>query len=166
MPTTRTDGARARGRGRTRAQSDRLRYHGHAGAGRQREPAMEETEEMSEPSAGERLTTTTGADGDVVRIEGEVRWEIRPAEGGYYVGECDALDLVLQSNTWAEMMESIVETMDALFGDLCAENELEDFLRERGWVAHGNAFAGAKFDIPVFLLPAEGGRADSAIPVH
>lgn len=97
---------------------------------------------------------------DVVRIEGKVEWEIRIADGYSYVGICDPLGLTLQAETWAAMMEEIGAVQNLLFKDLCETNELDRFLRERGWIAKGEPDVGAIFDLPFFpFLVDEHGRA-------
>ena len=53
----------------------------------------------------------------------------------HWVGICDVLALTVESETWAELMEDIALILDAMFQDLLAGNELDPFLRDRGWTA-------------------------------
>ena len=67
-----------------------------------------------------------------VRIEGNVRRGIQPAEGGCYVGVCDELGLTMQADTRAELMQAIGSTLDMHFKELCEADELDQFLHEHG----------------------------------
>ena len=91
----------------------------------------------------------------VIRIDTQVRWSVVQARGGNWVAVCDPLKLTVQSDTWANLMEDIAQTLDALLKDLLSSNELETFLRERGWVAIGQIPRKPKdvrFDVP--FIPA------------
>ena len=54
----------------------------------------------------------------VVHIEAEIPWRIRRADGDHWVGICDPLSLTVESETWAELMEDIALTLDAVLKDL------------------------------------------------
>ena len=64
----------------------------------------------------------------VMRIDAQIPWRIDRAEGERWVGTCDPLDLTVESETWAELMEDIALTLDAMLRDLLANNELDRFL--------------------------------------
>ena len=64
----------------------------------------------------------------VMRIDTQIPWRIDRAEGERWVGICDPLDLTVESETWAELMEDIALTLDAMLRDLLANNELESIL--------------------------------------
>ena len=73
----------------------------------------------------------------VMRIDAQIPWQIDRAEGERWVGICDPLDLTVESETWAELMEDIALTLDAMLRDLLANDELDRFLLDRGWTANG-----------------------------
>ena len=90
-----------------------------------------------------------------VRIEGKVQWKCAQAEGGNWVGICDALKLTIQAATWADLMEEIGGSLNAIFRDLLKSNELHKFLEDRGWKPLGplpHAGDSINFDIP--FLPS------------
>ena len=88
---------------------------------------------------------------NVVRIEGNVEWRVLETEGGY-LGDCDSLNVVVEAETSPELYEAIGEAITFLLHDLYTDGELENFLQDRGWVAHGELNAESKFDIPLDLL--------------
>ena len=90
----------------------------------------------------------------VVHIEAEVPWRIGRADGERWVGICDPLKLTVESETWAELMEDIALTLDGMLHDLLSNNELDRFLRDRGWTAHGptDDAEAVRFDVP--FIPA------------
>jgi hypothetical protein len=70
----------------------------------------------------------------VVKIEGKnIQWKVFRARGGNWVGVCDPLGLTLQSDTWANLMEDIAHTLNAMLADLVPSGEMQSFLRDRGW---------------------------------
>jgi hypothetical protein len=90
---------------------------------------------------------------NVVRINGSVIWKILKAKGGNWVAICDPLKLTIQSETWADLMEDIGLTLDALLKELHSSNDLENFMREHGWSIIGGIPArprNIRFDLPFF----------------
>jgi hypothetical protein len=69
----------------------------------------------------------------VIRIEGDTQWQTLRAKGGNWVGVCEPLGLTVQSDTWANLMEDIAQTLNAMLNDLVASGDLDRFLRDRGW---------------------------------
>jgi predicted RNase H-like HicB family nuclease len=73
-------------------------------------------------------------------------------KSGNWVAVCDPLELTVQSETWAELMEDIGDTLEMLFQDLLSSNELERFLQDHGWEAVGHIPAQldepVRFDVP------------------
>lgn len=69
----------------------------------------------------------------IVKIEGNIPWRCAQVEGGNWVAVCDPLKLTIQGATWADLMEDIGETLNAVFKDLLRTHELVDFLAARGW---------------------------------
>ncbi len=57
--------------------------------------------------------------------------------------------------TWAELMEDIGHTLDALLKDLLSTNDLNRFLHDHGWkllAAIPNRLEDVRFDVP--FIPA------------
>ena len=103
----------------------------------------------------------------VVHIETEIPWRIDRADGEHWVGVCDPLGLTVESESWAELMEDIALTLDAMLNDLLSSNELDHFLQARGWTAHGPTGDDAesvRFDVP--FIPALVRSDDSTTAVH
>lgn len=89
----------------------------------------------------------------IIRIEGKVRWQTHRAKGGNWVGVCNPLKLTIQSDTWANLMEDIAFTMDAILKDLLSTNEFDKFLRDRGWKLLGPIpvrRVNIRFDLPFY----------------
>ena len=101
----------------------------------------------------------------VVRINGRVDWQCFRANGGNWVAVCEPLKLTLQAETWGNLMEDIALTLDALLKDLLSSNELDRFLRERGWAIVGsipNRRQHVRFDLPFFaaMMGAHGSQTN------
>jgi hypothetical protein len=100
--------------------------------------------------------------GTLVRIEGNLHWGCLRTQSGEWVAVCDPLKLTLQSDTFANLMEDISLTINDVFRDLLASNELDRFLQDRGWHAV-NAIprdpVNVRFDMPFF--PAMMGSRDA-----
>ena len=96
----------------------------------------------------------------VVEIAGQAEWKCFRAKGGNWVAVCDPLHLTVQSETWANLVEDIAHTMNDMFVDLLKSNELEQFLRDRGWQPVGRPLGALKpanvwFDLPFVPRPAD-----------
>lgn len=101
----------------------------------------------------------------LVRIDGNVQWNVFPAKNGAWIGVCDPLKLTVQSETWAELMEDIGQTLNAIMSDLLASNELPKFLQDRGWRVVGaipSRPEEVRFDVPFFpaMMGANGPKAE------
>jgi len=91
----------------------------------------------------------------VVRVDANIQWKILQAKSGEWVGVCDPLKLTVEAETWADLMEDIGHTLDALLKDLLSSNELDRFLRDQGWkllAAIPSRPEGVRFDVP--FIPA------------
>jgi len=89
----------------------------------------------------------------LIRVDAKVQWKCLQGKGGNWVGVCDPLKLTVQAETWAELMEDISLTLDAMLKDLLSSNELERFLKDRGWTLTGaipTRPEGVRFDVPFF----------------
>ena len=94
------------------------------------------------------MTITT-----VVRIRGNLIWQIAPTKTGGWLAVCDPLKLTIESEVFSELMEDISLTLDAIFKDLLVSNELPRFFQEHGWHGIGQIPHGpenVKFDMPFF----------------
>jgi hypothetical protein len=99
-----------------------------------------------------------------VRIEAKLQWGCFRAKGGSWIGVCDPLKLTVQADTWAELMEDIGHTLDAMLSDLLKTNELDKFLREHGWQVRGtipHRPKNVRFDVPFIpaIMAAHGQQA-------
>lgn len=85
---------------------------------------------------------------NVVRVRSDVEWAVVEGTSGYWIGICEPLQLTVQSETYAHLMEDIGLTMDALLKDLIETNELDQFLLSHGWTLQGSYENADHFDIP------------------
>jgi predicted RNase H-like HicB family nuclease len=90
-----------------------------------------------------------------VGVQANLQWAVYHGNGGNWVAVCEPLKLTVQSETWAELMVDIAETLDGVLKELLVSNELDQFLREQGWQIAGAipVYARARpedvrFDIP------------------
>ena len=87
-----------------------------------------------------------------VTINAELSWSARPTiDGNRWIVSCDPLGIDLEANNRDEIAGLIEESLDLLFLDLLEDNELEQFLSDRGWsmdqsVSGGDG--GVDFDVP------------------
>jgi hypothetical protein len=93
-----------------------------------------------------------------VEIQTNLQWKVLRARGGKgnWVAVSDALKLTVESETWAEMMEDIGLAINAMLTDLLETNDLENFLRQHGWVAVGpipRQPGEVRFDVPFIPVP-------------
>ncbi len=91
----------------------------------------------------------------IIRIQANVAWQCQLGEGGHWVGVCDPLRLTVQADTWADLMEDIGLSIDAMMKDLLQSGELVKFLRQHGWEPVGaiphpvpKAIERLRFDMP------------------
>jgi predicted RNase H-like HicB family nuclease len=81
-----------------------------------------------------------------------VVWRVaRDPHSGEYIGFCDVLNLNAVGDTWEDFQACANEAIEVLFRDLYRENEVEDFLRERGWKLVGEmpkSRRAPRFDVP------------------
>ena len=87
----------------------------------------------------------------VVAIKGNIEWKGFRARSGAWIGVCDSLNLTMESDTWANLLEDIGLALNEMFIDLLKSQELEKFLRERNWRRVGpipSRRADVWFDLP------------------
>jgi len=91
-----------------------------------------------------------------ILIEGQIQWQCLRSQSGQWIGVCDPLKLTVQAETWADLMEDIGHTLDAMLKDLLDSNELDKFLHEHGWKMAGptplHPHEDVRFDVP--FIPA------------
>ena len=86
--------------------------------------------------------------GERVRIRGQVRFECEQVDG-FWIAECDQLNLTISANTFSGLVEDIVPTLDAMFEDLRKTGDLEPFLTRHGLTVESTDLAAADaFDLP------------------
>lgn len=99
---------------------------------------------------------------EVVAIHGVAPWTVkRDQESKRYVGTCDVLNLSTEADSWPEIVKMTQDVMGLLFTALCKDNELEEFLRERGFsiqkqnMALESEHRHPQFDMPspIFFTP-------------
>jgi hypothetical protein len=106
----------------------------------------------------------------VVTIEAKnVQWRVmRGANTRHLIAVCDALNLCLEAESETELRSLIPEAMHTLMVDLFEDNEIEQYLREKGWRAlnlPARPDGDIRFDVPWELI-AEGARRDSERRAH
>lgn len=74
----------------------------------------------------------------IVRIDARVGWKVGKCKEGHWLAVCDALKLTLQAETWANLMEDMALTLDAMLKDLLSTNDLNRFMQEHGWKMVGS----------------------------
>jgi hypothetical protein len=97
----------------------------------------------------------------IVQVKGRVEWKARRARGGNWVAICDPLKLTLQAQTWADLMEDIAFTLNAMLKDLLVSNELPLFMKEHGWKlaqAIPDREANVRFDLPYEVMSSHGSQ--------
>ena len=91
----------------------------------------------------------------LIRVDANIPWNVLQAKGGNWVAICEPLKLTVQGETWAELMEDIGHTLNALLQDLLSSDELDRFLRDQGWkllAAIPTRPEDVRFDVP--FIPA------------
>jgi hypothetical protein len=91
----------------------------------------------------------------IVRVDAKLAWEVRRYQDGDWLAICDPLGLTLQAETWANLMEDISLTLDAMLRDLLKSNDLDQFLKERKWKLLGpipQTRGDIRFDVPFFPM--------------
>jgi hypothetical protein len=105
----------------------------------------------------------------VVNVDVKLEWIARRSStSNRWIGSCDALNLSTEADTLDELHSLIPEAIHLLMIDLLQDDELEDYLKKRGWVATNippnHQVPDVEFNIPWQLI-AEGQR-DSPRSAH
>jgi len=103
----------------------------------------------------------------LIRVQANIQWNITAAQHGAWIGICEPLKLTVQADTWADLMEDIGLTLNAVMHDLLKSDELPKFLRDKGWQLVGpmpSSPEDVRFDVPFF--PAMMGANGSQRELH
>jgi hypothetical protein len=96
-----------------------------------------------------------------VTVQAKVEWRARRSStSARWIGECEPLNLSMEADSLDELHSLIPEAIHLLMVDLFEDNELDRYLRERGWHAVGmpaGPDGDVEFDVPWYLV-AEGAR--------
>ena len=72
-----------------------------------------------------------------IQIEANIVWNVKPTGSGTMMGVCDPLGLTLEADDASGLQGMIAESLHYLFLGLFEDGELDRFLLDRGWSAHG-----------------------------
>ena len=104
-----------------------------------------------------------------IQVESRLQWMAVHTPSGVWVAECKPLGITMEGNSLDELHSVIGEACAELLADLFEDNELEEFLRARGWSATNlpdvSAGEDVEFEVP-WNLVAEGGVRDSTLRPH
>lgn len=70
-----------------------------------------------------------------INVQATLQWVGRQTERGQWIAECIPLGIVIEAESLDELHSLMGESTHLLFTDLVADNEFDQFLRERGWSA-------------------------------
>jgi hypothetical protein len=90
-----------------------------------------------------------------ILVDANILWQVFRSKNENWLGICEPLKLTIQSDTYADLMEDIGLALDGLLKEMLATNELNSFLRDRGWQLVGafpNPQQHVRFDVP--FVPA------------
>lgn len=93
---------------------------------------------------------------NTIAINAQVDWVVSRTGSSTWMGVCDALGLTLEGETEEELHSLVHEAQHHLFAGLFEDDELEMFLRDRGWTKTGamptSPEDGLRFDVPTSFL--------------
>lgn len=95
-----------------------------------------------------------------VSIQAKVAWQVSQSAPNRWVAVCEELKVATEGCSLDEIHSLIPETIGLLFGDLLISNELDSYLRQKGWQTATPLPSDARdveFDLP-FQMITEGGR--------
>ena len=103
-----------------------------------------------------------------IEVESTLHWTAVHTESGVWVAECEALGLTMEGDSLDDLHGVIGEACGTLFADLIEDDELDEFLRSRGWRASGlpDAPAGqeVEFEVPWRLVTPGGSHGTARRP--
>ena len=97
-----------------------------------------------------------------IQVEAALEWRSFQSDvSGRWVAVCAGLDLTVEAETLDELHSVIGESIQLLMIDLLEDDELDHYLRDRGWTAvnlpRGQGVRDVEFHVPWELI-AEGAR--------
>jgi hypothetical protein len=100
-----------------------------------------------------------------VKIEANVAWKVfQSPMSKRWIGVCDELNLCVEADSETELRSLIPESLHLLMKDLLGDEELDQFLRDKGWQAMNlpvRPVGEVQFDVPWHIIAAEGAKRDS-----
>lgn len=100
----------------------------------------------------------------VIHINANLAWRAeRGARSSRWIGFCDALGISAEADSLDELHDAIPEAIDLLMTDLVEDNELDEFLEDRGWTTSRSEVVqegDGGVSVPWFLV-TEGGYGPS-----
>jgi predicted RNase H-like HicB family nuclease len=105
-----------------------------------------------------------------VQIEANVVWRsFKSPTSSRYVAVCDELNLCLEGESEDELKSLIPEAMHLLMIDLLEDNEIDAYLRAKGWQATNlpqRRSDNVEFDVPFEMIAEEARLNDSTRRAH
>ena len=91
-----------------------------------------------------------------IQVQSTLQWQVmQGASPKRWIAVCDPMNLAVEADSLPELQSVIGETIHLTFVDLLLDNELDSFLRAKGWTARGiPAQAKTQNDV-VFNVPWE-----------
>lgn len=85
-----------------------------------------------------------------IETAGQLAWLVRREPSGRWLAECKEMGLATEATSLDELYSVIWETIELTLCDLLEENELDAYLRERGWTAErqGETADDVQFNLP------------------
>jgi len=103
---------------------------------------------------------------NIIAIQSQLKWVATKTRSGKWIGECDPLNIAMEADSLDELYSLIPESIHLMFTDLLEDNELDAFLRERGWEAHYPVNRNAKdmgFHVPWELIASDNRGNSSSV---
>jgi hypothetical protein len=91
-----------------------------------------------------------------IEVKHRLQWLATQTPSGNWIGICEPMNLSMEAKSLDELWNIIPETINLLFQDLLGDNELDSFLKERGWRAASipakPALKDVEFNVPWELI--------------
>jgi hypothetical protein len=93
----------------------------------------------------------------IVEIQAQLSWIVfQDPLSKRWIGVCEPLRITLGSESQADLVETIDDSIQALLMDLWQQNEFEQFMRSRGWrpmtPLPAEKTEQVRFDVPMDIL--------------
>jgi hypothetical protein len=89
-----------------------------------------------------------------VQVTAKLEWKFGLTKDRTYVAICAPIAQTVQADSFTDLMASMNEALDSTLRELLSTGDLENFLREHGWVAQSalpKRNANVRFDVPFNL---------------